>query len=610
MTRRYPLLGAVKRQRRKLAGRLRRPPVELVYSRRYQLELAGAAYDPLRGERVLAFLEATGLLPARALHAAHPAAFRFLRRVHTDDYLDALNRTETYTPIVGLELSDEQAERALAAQRAMVGGTLLATGLAVQRRGVAFNLGGGLHHAFAGKGERFCLLNDVAVAIAELRARGFGGQVLVVDLDLHDGDGTRAIFAGDPTVHTFSLHNLSTPDATPAVAATAVELPGAVGDAEYLAKLRELLPPLVADLRPGIVYYNAGCDPAADDRIGNWKITPEGLLERDLFVLRTVQHGAPHRPVVIVLGGGYGQGAWRYTARFLSALLNHEQAIEPPDGEDALLDRYRGIARDLLPHELTGEAPTDDWGLTADDVAPAMGGRPHRLLGYYTRQGVELAMERAGLFDRLRSRGFGEPAIDLELGNPTGDTVRLFGQGGDGDGGRRDLLMEARLRVDRHTVPGTALLRIEWLLLQNPRGAFTPDRPQLPGQRHPGLGLLADILALFVLVCDRLQLDGLLFVPAWYHTAGQGKDLRFLDPADEGVWRSLRSILGRLPLAAGSQAIADGRVLDAATGRPFAWTPKPMVLPVTDRLREKVQGEEYERSADEAATVHAFTLLV
>ncbi|HEY2740172.1 MAG TPA: histone deacetylase [Thermoanaerobaculia bacterium] len=613
MPSRNPVLRALRRQRRKLTGLFQRPGAQLVYSRRYQLDLPGALYDPLRGERILAFLESTGLLTERALHTALPASFRFLRRVHTDDYLDTLNRPESYLSILGQEISDEQAERVLEAQRTMVGGTLLATGLAMQSKGIGVNLGGGLHHAFAAKGERFCMLNDVAVAIAELRARGVGGPVLVVDLDLHDGDGTRSIFAEDPTVHTFSIHNMTTSDerGSHAIAATVVELAGAVEDAEYLAAIRQHLPPVFASFRPEIVFYVAGCDPAADDRIGNWKITADALLERDLLILSWARGGShrhgkgSHRPLVIVLGGGYGHGAWRYTARFLSALLDRGKPIEPPDSEQSLLQRYRRIARDIAPHELTGDTPGDDWGLTADDIAPVMGGmrRPKRLLGYYSRQGLELAFERAGLLDRLRSRGFEDLRFDMELGDPAGDTVRLYG-----DRLKRELLMEARLTVDRHTAPGMALLRIEWLLLQNPRATFTAERPPLPGQRHPGLGLLSDILALLVLACDRLQLDGLLFVPSHFHTIVQGKHLRFLSPEDEGLIRSVRAALGALPLATAGAAVAAGQVIDEPTGRPFVWTPRAMVLPVTARLRQEVEGEDYERRAAEAAARHAFAL--
>lgn len=602
-----PLARTLRRGRRRLLGLFGPAPVDFTYSPRYQLDLPGGVNDPLRGERILSFLDATGLLAERTVHAAHPASFRHLRRVHTDEYLEALHRPGALTQIVGFSLSDEQTERVLEAQRHMVGGTLLAAALALRSRGIAVNLGGGLHHAFACKGERFCVFHDVAVAIAELRARGVLVPILIVDLDLHDGDGTRSIFAEDPTVHTFSIHNLSTPDerGRNAVASTVVELPGEVGDEEYLAAVRLHLPPVFETFRPELVFYVAGCDPAGDDRIGNWKVSAAGMLERDRCVLSCVRGRTRRLPLVIVLGGGYGRDAWRYSARFLSSLLNRGKALEPPGFAESTLMRYRRIARGISAQELTGEASAEDWGITVEDLG-TLGGmhRPARLLDYYTRAGLELAMERTGFLDGLRGRGFEEPTIDLDVSNPAGDTVRVFG-----DRRQRELLVETRVLVDRHEIPGLALLRIEWLLLQNPRARFTPERPRLPGQQHPGLGVLSEVIALLILACDRLQLDGLLFVPAYYHTACQGRRfLRFVHPDDEARMRSLEKALSSLPLAAASHAVAEGRVADARTGEPFAWTPMPMVLPVSERLRKRVLGEEYERQVAEAAPRYEFRL--
>ncbi|HYX23838.1 MAG TPA: histone deacetylase [Thermoanaerobaculia bacterium] len=595
----------LRRGRRRLGELLGRPAVDFVYTRRYQLELPGVLYDPRRGEQILAFLDSTGLLGRRALHAPSPATFHQLRRVHTDDYLDSLNLPGALLRIVGLTLSEELSDRVLATQRCMAGGTIRATALALKSRGLAVSLGGGLHHAFADRGERFCIYNDVAAAIAELRARGFDSRILVVDLDVHDGDGTRSLFARDPEVHTFSIHNRSSGDLD-AVAATVVELGFGVDDATYLDAVRSRLPAVFAAFQPALVFYLAGADPAADDLIGDWKISAGGLLERDLFVLSCVRDGDRRLPLVITLAGGYGLNAWRYSARFFSCLLNGGEAIEPPSTEEALLTRYRRLAQELEPHELMGEPRrTDDWGLTADDLG-GLGGlhRPRRLLGYYSPQGLELALERAGLLDRVRGLGFEQPTLEMDLDSPTGDTVRMYG-----DASRRELLIEARVRIDRGTLPGFSLLRIEWLLLQNPRAEFTADRPRLPGQSHPGLGMSQDITALLILACDRLQLDGLLFVPAHYHTASQGrKNLRFLAPVDEGVFRALQAALHGLPLSEATRAVSEKRVVDAATGEPFTWRPMPLVLPVADRLRTLVEGEDYESKVAAEAERHAFRL--
>ncbi|HYN21366.1 MAG TPA: histone deacetylase [Thermoanaerobaculia bacterium] len=586
----------LRRGRRRL---LLRPRVDFVYSRRYQLELAGATYDPIRGERILTFLDSAGLLDRRSVQRPEPASFRHLRRVHTDEYLDSLHQPGTLTSVIGFPVPEESADRILETQRVMVGGTLLATHLALESRSIAVNLGGGLHHAFASKGERFCVFNDVAVAIADLRAAGFEKKILVVDLDLHDGDGTRAIFAADPTVHTFSIHN-QTNGGMDAVEATIVELQGAVQDEAYLEAVRGILPRLMDKVRPALVFYLAGCDPADDDQIGNWKISEKGMLERDQFVASCMKAPEGRLPLVVVLAGGYGLNAWRYSARFLSALVNRGRLVEPPTTEEITLVRYRQLARDIAPHELTGEPSEGDFGLTADDILPGFAAmhRPRRFLGYYSNQGMELALGRPGVLDRIRSLGFSHPTLEFELDNPAGDTVRLFG-----DQRKTELLVEARVRIDRATVPDAALLRIEWLLMQNPRARFTPQRPRLPGQKRPGLGMLPDIMALLIIACDRLQLDGVLFVPSHFHTASQGrKYLRFLHPADEAFLRALEGALAGLPLPEATHAVEQKRVVNARTGRFVPWRTMPMVFPVSERLKAKVAGEEYEKQvAVEAA---------
>lgn len=591
------LIRNLRRGRRRLARLLGPPRVRFVYSRRYQVELPGAIYDPRRGERILGALDAAGLLDWTAVHRATPVPFRHLRRIHTDEYLDSLNQPGALARIVGLQIPEEVSERLLEAQRTMVGGTLLATRLALESGHVAVNLGGGLHHAFSSRGERFCVYNDVAAAVADLRERGSDVRVLIVDLDLHDGDGTRAILANDPAVHHFTIHNRTSPGIK-AKEETVVELGHYVEDAAYLEAIRSRLPAVFDSFRPGLVFYLAGTDPAADDQIGDWNISAEALLERDRIVLSLARESGRKLPLAVILAGGYGINSWRYSARFLSALLNRGKVVEPPATEELILLRYRNLAREFSEHELTGDAPhrpVDDWGLSEDDLLSALGGPrpPHRMLGFYSRQGLELALERAGLLDRVHAIGYERPLLELDTENPAGDTVRLYG-----DAEKKELLIEVRLRVDRRSLPHMALLSIEWLLLQNPRSRFTADRPQLPGQSHPGLGMLHDIIALFVLVCDRLQLDGLIFVPSHFHIASHGrKTMRFLKPEDEGLYRAFEKTFEGVPLADAAEAVLANRVVDARTGEPVVWQPVPMVFPVSDRMKEMVQGAEYERKA-------------
>jgi acetoin utilization deacetylase AcuC-like enzyme len=637
------LLHGLRRGRRRLGGWLRGgPSLELVYSERYQLDLPGN--DAQRGARILTALDNAGLLDPRAVHRTELAPFRELRRVHTDAYLDSLSRQDGLLQVFGLELPEYAVERAMTGQRAMVGGTRLASHLALASGRLAANLGGGLHHAFAGKGERFCIFNDVAVAIAGLRAEGFAEPILVVDLDLHDDDGTRSIFAGDRSVHTFSVHNRTTSEVR-GEAATVIELGGDVDDATYLETLARRLPPAFAAAQPALVYYLAGCDPAADDAIGNWRISPAGMLRRDRLVIELARRRQRRVPVVILLAGGYGQQAWRYSARFLSSLRPGGQAVEPPTTAEVTLMRHRRLAgearagersapmdrrlrlertgrqprRPQPPPEASPEAPAGgrpgkvrqppgdaDWELSAEDLLPNLGGpqRPQRLLGACSRQQLELMLERTGLLERLRQLGFPQPALAFDLEHAGGETVRVLAGPDSGE-----LLADVRLRVDRRSAPGLAMLRIEWLLLQNPREPFTPARPRLPGQEHPGLGMLRDVIALLIVACERLQLDGVLWVPAHFHTARQGRRTScFLHPEDEGLFRALERAVAGLSLPAASFAVEQGRVLDDATGAPFVWHPMTVVVPASDRLRQQLAADEYRRVANAAEAAHAFRL--
>ncbi len=584
------------------------PPVDLVYSPLYAVDFGATPIDPRRAERVLAFLFSEGLVAARAVRAPAKASLELLRRVHDEAYLERLRHPGALTPVVGFEIGDDLTERALAAQRYATGGTVLATRLALERRRTAVNLGGGFHHAAPAGGQGFCIFNDVAAAVADARERGFDGPVLVVDLDLHDGNGTRRSFADDPTVFTFSIHNRDW-DTVPATASLSIELSGEVGDRLLLETLAEHLPRLLAEHRPRLVYYLAGTDPAADDRLGNWRLSARGMLARDRYVVERVREAAARTPIVVLLAGGYGDDAWRYSARFLGWLLGRGAEIEPPTTEAITLARYREITRILGVRELAHEPGRDgseDWEVTEDDVWADLAGDASRsrLLDQFSRHGVELVLERSGLLERLRASGFRRPTLEFDLGREGGDTVRLYSAED-----RRELLMEVRLRRDRRALSGFEMLRLEWLLIQNPRAAFGPERTPLPGQKHPGLGLLKEAVALIILLAEQLGLDGILFVPSHYHLAATGKRyLRFVEPGDEAWFRAVDDAVSGLPLAEATAAAEAGRVVDRATGEPAPWRPMPMVLPLSEELERRVTSPDYEAAVERAASGLALKL--
>lgn len=578
---------------------LRPSELSVVYHPAYARTVSGVPIDSARADRTLAFLLDEGLIRRRAVTQPIPASLENILRVHTPRYLDSLQNAATLEQVLGAPVRDEDVGAIIDHFRLVVGGTIQATRLALAGRRLIAHLAGGLHHAAPDRGMGFCVFNDIAVAIRRLQARGFQGRVLVVDLDLHDGNGTRLCFAQDPTVHTFSIHN-ATWDDTPAVAATVLALGSGVDDARLMTALRETLPSVVAAHRPDLVCYVAGCDMAADDRIGDWKLSVAGMLERDRFVIDTVRRVSPRAPIVLLAGGGYGTGAWRYTAR-TAAWLAAGRNIEPPDDMELILRRFRPIARSLAP-----AAGLDSFGLSEEDLGLGGAARHEtRVLGHYTPHGLELLLERLGFVDRLRGMGFRHPLLHVDFGSGLGQTIRLYG-----DAGRVELVMELRLSRNQRVVPGMDLAFIEWLLLQNPRRRFGPNQPRLPGQEHPGLGLLGEVAAWLVVACETIPLDGLGFVPAHYYTAVLGRQyLRFVSAQAQARFDALHEALRDLDLGAASRALDQHRVRDAA-GHVVEWPVEPMVMPVSERLKALVQGSGYEAAVARARAGLALPFVV
>jgi len=566
-----------------------------VYHPVYEQSLHSVPLDARRAERVLAFLAEEGLVERADLARPRTPSLRTLLRVHDHRYLESLQRPDVLERIFGVPVSDEDAERVVEMQRMMVGGTAYATRLALSNRGVAVNLGGGMHHAYRDSGLAFCLFNDLAVAITCQRARGFKGRVLVVDLDLHDGNGTRSIFAHDPTVHTFSVHNEHWGD-TEAVASTSIALGDDVGDEVYLGTLLKTLPDVVHEVDPALVFYVAGTDPAMDDPLGNWQISADGMLRRDQLVVDLVRRRRRPLPLVVVLGGGYGDRSWRYSARFVAWMMTGRR-VEPPQNEELTLRRLRRLAGSIDQASLTSDPGDYRLSLTEDDLVGILPGapRPTRFLRYFSRHGVELLLERFGILDDLRVRGFEHPTVELDLSPSVGQTVRVFSSPD-----REHLLIELRAERSTRAVDGCEVLVIEWLLMQNPRAEFGPYRRPLPGQQHPGLGMLKDILGWLVVVSEILELDGIYYAPSTYHVAAQSRSVvRFLHPRHEARFRALEELLVGMTLAEASRRVEDGEVIDDATGEPLEWEAWPMVLPESDRLRDRVYGERYEAEVEE-----------
>jgi acetoin utilization deacetylase AcuC-like enzyme len=182
------------------------------------------------------------------------------------------------------------------------GGSMLAARLALEH-GIGFNIGGGFHHAFAGHGEGFCAINDIAVAIRAMQREGRIQRAMVVDCDVHHGNGTAGIFAGDASVFTLSIHQFNNYPSEKPPSSVDIHLPDGVGDEEYLHRLGNGYRAAMTMFHPELLIYVAGADPYCEDQLGGLSLSLEGLRERDRLVLWTALDS--HIPVAIVLAGGY-----------------------------------------------------------------------------------------------------------------------------------------------------------------------------------------------------------------------------------------------------------------------------------------------------------------
>ncbi len=177
--------------------------------------------------------------------------------------------------------------------------------LYAKQYGVAMNVAGGTHHAFADHGEGFCVFNDVCIASNLLLNRGQAKQILVVDLDVHQGNGNASIMANEPRVFIFSMHGAKNYPFRKQVSDLDIELDNDTGDAEYLAILQDTLPRLIRDVAPDMIFYQSAVDVLATDKLGKLALTQEGCKARDQYVLQQAKDA--NIPVAIVMGGGYSE---------------------------------------------------------------------------------------------------------------------------------------------------------------------------------------------------------------------------------------------------------------------------------------------------------------
>lgn len=276
-------------------------PFKLVYHESYDLNLGQHVFPSQKYKLIRERLLAEGIAGPEDFVAPEPAPEQDLLLVHDEDWIGKLkNGTLSFHEIMKLEVP--YSRQMVEAFWLAAGGTTLAGRLAL-RDGIGFNIGGGFHHAFRGHGEGFCAINDIAVAIRRLQREGSIERAMVVDCDVHHGNGTAALFHDDRKVFTISVHQYNNYPAEKPPSDIDIHLPDQTGNEEYLEQLRSKYMPALAEFRPNLLLYVAGADPYYQDQLGGLALTYAGLKDRDRLVMdEALRNGAA---VAVTLAGGY-----------------------------------------------------------------------------------------------------------------------------------------------------------------------------------------------------------------------------------------------------------------------------------------------------------------
>jgi len=275
-------------------------PFRFIYSDNYWADLGEHVFPVVKYKLIYEALVRRGAKKENFL-SPQLASEEDLLLVHTKKYLKKLKTGDiSHSEILTLELpySPELLEFALL----FVGGTILTAEMALED-GLAVHIGGGFHHAFPDHGEGFCVLNDVAVSLEKMKKEGKVERAMVVDCDLHQGNGNAFIFTKRDYAFTFSIHQMDNYPAYKPSSSVDVGLWTGDGDEKYLSKLRSNFPRLYQDFKPDLIFYLAGADPYKKDRLGGLRLTMEGLKERDRIVVEEARK--LRIPVAILFAGGY-----------------------------------------------------------------------------------------------------------------------------------------------------------------------------------------------------------------------------------------------------------------------------------------------------------------
>jgi acetoin utilization deacetylase AcuC-like enzyme len=299
-------------------------PFKLVYHERYDLNLGPHVFPSQKFRLIHETLLREGIATEEDFLRPNPASDEDMLRVHTPDWVRKL-KTGTLTASDVMKLEVPYSRELVEAVWLAAGGTILA-GQSALRDGFGLNLGGGFHHAYPGHGEGFCAIHDVAVAIRRLQADGAVKKAIVVDTDVHQGNGTAAIFRNDRTVFTISIHQENNYPAHKPPSSVDLHMEDRADDDEYLGALIPVVQKALAEFQPDILFYLGGADPYCEDQLGGLSLTKEGLKQRD----RQVFEEARRRRIAVatVLAGGYARRVEDTVRIHLNTILAAREVAE------------------------------------------------------------------------------------------------------------------------------------------------------------------------------------------------------------------------------------------------------------------------------------------
>ena len=277
--------------------------MKVVYSDQYDLNLGNHVFPSSKYRLIKERLLQENVIRPEDIVEPSPATDDDVSLVHDRDYIRKLRNAKlSYVEILRMEVP--YSPELVQAVWLSAGGSILAGRIALEK-GIGVNIGGGFHHAFPDHGEGFCVIHDVAIAIRRLQKDRLIERAMTVDCDVHQGNGTAAIFGGDETVYTISLHQENNYPYPKPPSDLDVNLHNGVQDTEYLAALEDSLDKAFSDFEPQMVFYLAGADPYREDQLGGLKLTLQGLEHRDRMVFQKTR--ARNIPVVVTFAGGYAR---------------------------------------------------------------------------------------------------------------------------------------------------------------------------------------------------------------------------------------------------------------------------------------------------------------